>query len=168
MPLSRWSLGIVALAALGCKDEPAATTPADATRVAPPPSPPPAPAPSSEPPSPAPAPSCQPAFVRLYLTSWSTPDRPAVSHDPLWRAVRGDADLTGPEVQYLIEEERGKPWVGARVPSAAVGEKLVAAFKARSPADRPVLSCREPRNVRRLLTVGDRGPGRFPPGDAGR
>jgi hypothetical protein len=105
---------------------------------------------------------CPHVFVRLYSTSWAANDKPPVSHDTLWNAVRGDADLAGPGVHYLIESDRGIPWVGATVPSRAIGEKLAAAYQAKARAARPLVLCREPLTVTRVLVMGDFGPGRLP------
>jgi hypothetical protein len=105
--------------------------------------------------------TCPHVFVRLYSTSWAANDKPPVSHDTLWNAVRGDAELAGPGVHYLIESDRGIPWVGATVPSLAIGERLAAAYQAKARAARPVVLCREPLEVTRVLVVGEVGPGRL-------
>jgi len=85
---------------------------------------------------------CKKTYVMLTAIG-PTGTPPPKSYAGLTDAVKDDAALTT-DVDYLIEEVAGNQWVGARVPSLSVAEKLVVAFKAKNPKASPLVVCHEP------------------------
>jgi hypothetical protein len=80
-------------------------------------------------------------------------DKAPASYPALTDAVKGNAELTAKEIQYLVEDVGGTLWAGAKVPSVAVADKLVAALKAKNDKAKPMVFCHEPMFVKGALKV---------------
>jgi hypothetical protein len=93
--------------------------------------------------------ACKRTFVMLTQIAG---DKAPTTYAPLTDAVKGNAELTSSDVQYLVEDVGGTLWVSAKVPSVAIAEKLVAAFTAKNKA-KPLVFCHEPLIVKGPLKV---------------
>jgi hypothetical protein len=93
--------------------------------------------------------ACKRTFVMLTQIAG---DKAPTTYAPLADAVKGNAELTGSDVQYLVEDVGGTLWVSAKVPSVAVAEKLVSAFSAKNKA-KPLVFCHEPLIVKGALKI---------------
>jgi hypothetical protein len=80
-------------------------------------------------------------------------DKVPTSYPALTDAVKGNAELTAKEIEYVVEDIAGTLWASAKVPNKALADKLVAAFKAKSPAAKPMIFCHEPLLVKGALKV---------------
>jgi hypothetical protein len=94
-------------------------------------------------------PVCKRTFVMLSLL---TDGKVPAAYGPLTDAVKGNAELTAKEVQYLVEDVGGALWVSAKVPSPAVAQRLIAAYTTKIKAS-PRVYCHEPLIVKGALKV---------------
>lgn len=95
--------------------------------------------------------ACKRTYV--MIAAIGSGDKPPTSYPALTDAVKGNAELTAKEIQYLVEDVGGTLWAGAKVPSMAVAEKLVAALKAKNDKSKPMVFCHEPMFVKGALKV---------------
>lgn len=82
--------------------------------------------------------------VYVQLASIGPSDKVPASFAALTAAVKDDAELTAKEIQYVAEDVGGTLYAGAKVPSLAVAEKLVNAFKAKQADSKPAVFCHDP------------------------
>jgi len=93
--------------------------------------------------------ACKRTYVML---SHVAGDKMPITDQLLTEAVKGNAELTAKEIQYLVEDVGGALWVSAKVPSVAVADKLVAAYAGKS-KHTPQVFCHEPLIVKGALHV---------------
>lgn len=96
-------------------------------------------------------PVCKRTYVMIAAVG--SGDKAPTSYPALTDAVKGNAELTVKEIQYLVEDVGGTLWAGAKVPSVAVADKLVAALKAKNDKTKPMVFCHEPMFVKGALKV---------------
>jgi hypothetical protein len=96
--------------------------------------------------------ACKQTYVQL-ATMGPAADKVPASFPALNEAVKGKAELTARQIEYVIEEVGGNWIVGAKVPSVAVADKLVAAYRAKQQASKPLVFCHAPMVVKGTLKI---------------
>jgi hypothetical protein len=90
-------------------------------------------------------PFCKSVYAML-ATIGPKGGKPPESHAGLTEAVHGAPELLK-DVTFVVEDNGASLFVGAKAPSVEVGEKIIAAFKAKNPKTTPMLYCHEPKVV---------------------
>ena len=96
--------------------------------------------------------ACKRVYVQL-ATMGPAADKVPASFPALTEAVKGRAELTGRQIEYVIEDVGGTWLAGAKVPSMVIADKLVAAYRAKNQTSKPLTFCHEPMVVKGQLKI---------------
>lgn len=91
--------------------------------------------------------------VYVQLAAIGPADKAPASFPALNDVAKSSAEFTIREISYVAEDVGGTLYAGAKVPSLALANRLVAAWRAKNASSTPLVFCHEPKLVKGTLKV---------------